>query len=102
MLNLSREKWIYINRSQTTSYSESRSYKLFKMPTINEHAFFLIYLTYSFFCIIIVFQSDDKNGMSDPGQKGEQVVVQIELLKPKDQFVSLSLVKRNLLQLSQP
>lgn len=46
--------------------------------------------------------SDDKNGMSDPGQKGEQVVVQIELLKPKDQFVSQSLVKRNLLQLSQP
>lgn len=35
--------------------------------------------------------SDDKNGMSDPGQKGEQVVVQIELLKPKDQF-GLSMV----------
>ena len=52
--------------------------------------------------MIIVFQSDNQNGMSDPGQKGEQVVVQIELLKPKDQFVSLSLVKRNLLQLSQP
>lgn len=35
--------------------------------------------------------SDDKSGMSDPGQKGEQVVVQIELLKPKDQF-GLSMV----------
>ncbi|XP_074620550.1 uncharacterized protein LOC141879247 isoform X3 [Acropora palmata] len=35
--------------------------------------------------------SDNKNGMSDPGQKGEQVVVQIELLKPKDQF-GLSMV----------
>lgn len=35
--------------------------------------------------------SDDKNGMPDPGQKGEQVVVQIELLKPKDQF-GLSMV----------
>ncbi|XP_067040095.1 cyclic nucleotide-binding domain-containing protein 2-like isoform X2 [Acropora muricata] len=35
--------------------------------------------------------SDNQNGMSDPGQKGEQVVVQIELLKPKDQF-GLSMV----------
>ncbi|XP_068703776.1 uncharacterized protein [Montipora foliosa] len=30
--------------------------------------------------------NDNKNGTSDPDQKAEQVVVQIELLKPKDQF----------------
>lgn len=30
--------------------------------------------------------NDNENGTSDPDQKAEQVVVQIELLKPKDQF----------------
>lgn len=72
----------------------------FKRPTITKHDCLLIYLTS--FIFVSLFQSDNKNGMSDPDQKGEQVVVQIELLKPKDQFVSFSLVKRSLLQLFQP
>ncbi|XP_068703770.1 uncharacterized protein [Montipora foliosa] len=36
--------------------------------------------------VSLCFQNDNENGTSDPDQKAEQVVVQIELLKPTDQF----------------
>ena len=39
------------------------------------------------------FQNErNKTSLSESDVKGERVVVQIELLKPKDQFVSLILV----------
>ena len=50
----------------------------------------------------LCFQNDNENGTSDPDQKAEQVVVQIELLKPKDQFVSLYDALKENKELSQP
>ena len=46
-------------------------------------------------CIIVIPKQQKTDRDTRGGVKAEQVVVQIELLKPKDQFVSDSIINYN-------